>query len=144
MSLIEQRHPRLGRLMQLWRAQHRGDALPPASAVVGPALADLAPATVLVSRSANGTDDLTITQSGSEVDALYGEALAGAPVQRLAPGRGDAAQEALSAIETARPVVIEDELSLESGRRRVARLYLPLANDDGSADGVLCGVVAVS
>ena len=143
MSLIERRHPRLGRLLQLWRAQHRGDALPPVSAVVGPALADLAPATVLVSRAANRADELTIMQSGSEVDALYGEALAGAPVERLAPGRADAIQEALSAIETARPVVVEDELPLQSGRRRVARLYLPLANEDGSSDGVLCGVVAV-
>lgn len=144
MSLIEQRHPRLGRLVQLWRAQHRGEALPPASAVGGPALADLAPVTVLVTRSGNGSDQLTITASGSEVDALYGESLAGAPVQRLAPGRDDAAQEALSAIETARPVVIEDELRLGDSCRRVARVYLPLANDDGSAGGVLCGIVPVN
>ena len=144
MSLIEQRHPRLGRLMQLWRAQQRGGALPPVSAVDGHALADLAPATVLLTRSLEGSDELIISASGSEVDALYGESLSGASVRRLAPGRGDAVQEALSAIETARPVVIEDELRLAGGRRRVARLYLPLANDDGSADGVLCGVVAIS
>lgn len=144
MSLIEQRHPRLGRLVQLWRAQHRGEALPPASAVGGPALADLAPVTVLVTRSGNGSDQLTITASGSEVDALYGESLAGASIQRLARGRGDAAQEALSAIETARPVVIEDELRLGDSRRRVARVYLPLANDDGSVGGVLCGIVPVN
>ncbi len=143
MSLVEQRHPRLGRLIDVWRAQHRGGALPCASAVVGPALDDLAPATVLVTRSADGANRLTISESGSEVDALYGERLAGAPIERLAPGRGDAAQEALSAIETARPFVIEDELRVDGRCRRVARLYLPLANEDGSAGGVLCGVVTV-
>ncbi len=143
MSLVEQRYPRLGRLIELWRAQHRGDALPPVSAVVGPALADLAPTAVLVTRSALSSDELTIAASGSEVDALYGEPLVGAPIERLAPGRGDAAQEALSAIETARPVVIEDELRVDGRCRRVARLYLPLASEDGSAGGVLCGVVAV-
>lgn len=143
MSLVEQRHPRLGRLIELWHAHRRGEALPSACAVVGPALADLAPATVLVTRSADGSDQLTITASGSEVDALYGGPLAGAPVQRLAPGRGDAAEEALAAIATSRPVVIEDELRLGGNRRRVARVYLPLANEDGCADAVLCGVVAV-
>jgi len=40
--------------------------------------------------------------------------------------------------------VIEDELRVGDRRRRVARLYLPLANADGSTDRVLCGVVAVS
>lgn len=143
MSLLDERHPRLGRLMQLWRAQQRGEALPPASAVVGPALEDLAPATVLVTRLTNGSDELVIASSGSEVDALYGESLAGAPVRRLGSARGDAADEAMSAIESARPVVIEDELHLDRGRRRVARLYLPLSNDDGTPDGVLCGVIAV-
>lgn len=144
MSLIEHRYPRLGRLMQLWSAQCRDDAPPFASAVLGPGLEDLAPATVLVMRAENGSERLTITVSGSEVDALYGESLAGAPVQRLAPDRGNAVEEALSAIETARPVVIEDEFCANGDRRRVARVYLPLVNDDGSADGVLCGIVAVN
>ncbi len=143
MSLIEQRYPRLGRLVQLWRAQCRDHAPPFASAVLGPGLADLAPATVLMTRAENGSERLTITVSGSEVDALYGESLTGAPVRRLAPDSGDAAEEAMSAIETARPVVIEDEFRVDGDRRRVARVYLPLANDDGSTDGVLCGIVAV-
>ena len=144
MSLIEERHPRLGRLMQLWRAQRCGEALPPASALAGPALADLAPATVLVTRTPDRSDGLTITASGSEVDALYGESLVGASVERLGSERGDAANEAWSAIESSRPVVIEEDLRVGNGRCRVARLYLPLANDDGKPDGVLCGVVTVA
>ncbi len=50
----------------------------------------------------------------------------------------------MSAIETARPVVIEDEFRIGGDRRRVARVYLPLTNDDGSAARVLCGIVAVT
>ena len=144
MSLIAQRHPRLGRLLEFWRAHCQGEALPPASALAPAALAELAPLTVLIARAANGSDRLTITASGAEVDALYGESLTGAPAARLTPARGDAEQEARSALETARPVVIEDELRAHGRPCRVARVYLPLANDEGSADSVLCGVAAVS
>ena len=144
MSLIEQRHPRLGRLMKVWRAHCRDEALPPASALAPAALADLAPITVLIASTANGARQLTIAASGAEVDALYGESLAGAPVARLTPMRGDAEAEAKAAIETARPVVIEDELRAHGRACRVARVYLPLANDDGSPDGVLCGVAAIA
>ena len=144
MSLIAQRHPKLGRLMQLWRSHCRGAALPPASALEPAALAELAPLTVLITRTANGADRLTITASGAEVDALYGESLTGAPAARLTPARGDAEQEAWSAIETGRPVAVEDELPADGRRTRVARLYLPLASDDGSPYGVLCGVAALS
>jgi hypothetical protein len=143
MSLIEQRHPRLGELMRLWRTHHRGDVPPCANTLDGAALAELAPATVLVTLASDGADRLTIATSGSEVDALYGEALAGAPVERLAPGRSDAAAEAWSAIESGRPVTVEDDLRIDGRRRRIARMYLPLTKDDGSADGVLCGIVAV-
>jgi len=140
MSLIEQRHPKLGQLLRVWQSHFNGDGLPSARTLVGDALSDLAPSTVLLRSIDNAGDRLTIATSGAEVDALYGEALTGAPVERLAPLRGDAGSEARSAIETARPVVIEDELRVGDGRQRVARLYLPLAN----ADGVLCGIVAVS
>lgn len=143
MSLIEQRYPRLGQLMDLWLQHRRDGGPPPASAITVDALGDLAPATVLVVRAGGEAERLTIAASGSEVDALYGEPLAGAPVERLAPVRGGAAEEALAAIETAQPVTIEDELSVGDRHHRVARVYLPLANDDGSPDGVLCGVVAV-
>ena len=144
MSLIEQRHPKLGQLLRVWQSHCQGDGLPSANALVGDALSGLAPSTVLLRPTDNAADRLTIATSGAEVDALYGESLTGAPVERLAPGRGDADSEARSAMETARPLVIEDELRVGDRRLRVARLYLPLANDAGSADGVLCGIVAVS
>ena len=99
---------------------------------------------MLLTRDDDGAKSLTIAASGADVDALYGEPLTGASVDRLAPRRGDAHREAWSAIETARPVVIEDDLTVGGERRRVARLYLPLVNDDGSTDGVLCGVVAAA
>lgn len=144
MTLIEQRHPRLGRLVQVWRRHCDGESLPSARAFAPAALADLAPLAVLITRTTNGARQLTIAASGTEVDALYGESLAGASAMRLAPTRGDAEEEAWSAIETARPVVIEDELRTHGRPCRIARVYLPLANDDGSPDGVLCGVSAVS
>ena len=142
MSLIEQRHPKLGQLLRVWRAHCDGASLPSGGLLTRETPAELAPSTVLLTRDDDGADGLTIAASGAEVDALYGEPLAGAPVDRLAPRQGDAYREAWSAIETARPVVIEDDLTVGGERRRVARLYLPLATDDGLADGVLCGVVA--
>lgn len=144
MTLIEQRHPKLGRLVALWRARCNGESLPPVSALAADTLAELAPLTVLIARPSNGADRLTITASGADVDALYGESLTGAPAARLTPARGDAEEEVQTAIETARPVVIEDELRTHGRHCRIARVYLPLANDDGSPDGVLCGVVAVT
>ena len=143
MSLIEQRYPRLAQLMELWLRHRRDDGLPPASALVAQVPAETASATLLLVLEGAHGQRLTIETSGSEVDALYGEQLAGAPVERLAPVRGGAAEEALAAIETARPVTVEDELHVGGCRRRIARMYLPLAADDGSPDGVLCGVVAV-
>lgn len=142
MSLIAERHPRLGQLLRLWRSRCAGEALPVAATLDASALADLAPMTVLLTRGGDGADRLTIATSGAEVDALFGGALAGAPVGRLASVRGDAGQEAWTAIETARPVALEDDVRVGDRRTRVARLYLPLANPDGSADGVLCGLVA--
>ena len=144
MSLIEQRHPKLGQLLRVWRAHCHDETLPSVGLLTLETLAELAPSTVLLTRDGDGAESLTIASSGAEVDALYGEPLAGAPVDRLAPRQGDAHREAWSAIETARPVVIEDDLTVDGQRRRVARLYLPLVNDDGSADGVLCGVVAAT
>ena len=144
MTLIEQRYPKLGRLMRLWDSHRQGVALPPASALHPDRLADLAPLTVLLMRERGDDDTLSIASSGAEVDSLYDLALTGAPARDLAPVRGDAEQEARSAIETGRPVLIEDELRSEGRRQRVARLYLPLASDDGTPGGVLCGVVAVS
>ena len=144
MGLIEQRHPKLGQLLRVWRAHCSGESLPSVGQLTRDTPAELAQSTVLLSRVGGAAEDLTIAASGAAVDALYGEPLTGAPVERLAPRRGDAHREAWSAIETARPVVIEDNLTVCGERRRVARLYLPLCNDEGSPDGVLCGVVAVA
>ena len=144
MSLIEQRHPRLGQLLRVWRAHCHNEKLPSVGPLTCETPAELALSTVLITPAGDGTKDLMITASGAEVDALYGEPLTGAPVGRLAPRQGLASREALSAIETARPVMIEDDLTVCGERRRVARLYLPLANDDGVAGSVLCGVVAAA
>ena len=139
MALIDQRHPILGRLMRMWQSHQRGEA-PPVASALGPAeLADLADLTVML---APAEPELRITASGRAVDALYGAALTGATAARLSPARDDAEMEARLAMCTGRPLLIEDEVGGE--RRRVARLYLPLCNDDGTPDGVLCGIVAVT
>src|ERR1700730_14899752 len=122
MALIEQRHPAFERQMVLWRSCRVGEALPRVSALGPDQLADLAPVTVLLARRSDGPEVFTIVASGAEVDALYGAPLIGAPAGRLAPVRGDAEQEALSAVETTRPVLIEDDLRAAGRRRRVARL----------------------
>ncbi|MEH3158372.1 MAG: hypothetical protein PGN08_05185 [Sphingomonas taxi] len=139
MGLIEERHPAFKRLMRLWRDAQVSEAPPPSSGLDRSALADLADVTVtLVCDDA----DVRIAESGDAVDALYEVALGGASAERLTPKRGGAAEEALAASRSGRPLLIEDELP--SPRRRIARLYLPLSNDDGSPDGVLCGVVAIA
>lgn len=143
MALIEQRHPAFGDLMRLWRARSVDGALPLASALVPAELAELADVTVMLALE-NGGEALVIAESGDGVDALYGDSLAGCPAARLSPERDDAEREARTAIETRRPLLIEDELREVDRRRRIARLYLPLANDDGTPDGVLCGVVPVA
>ena len=144
MGLIEQRHPQLGRLLQEWRSHCDGDRPAMASAMVGETFAHVPPSAVLLTRTDDGAGEMMIAASGAEVDDLYGEPLTGAPVERLTPEGGDVVGEARSAIDTARPVVIEETLQIGERRRRVARLYLPLANEDGTVDGVLCGVVAVA
>lgn len=143
MTLIEQRHPAFERLMRVWRSQQTGAALPAASAVEPAVPADLAALTVTLAE-ANGEPALRIRTSGAAVDALYGDRLAGAAAARLSPDKDDAEQEARTVMRTGRPLMVEDELSAGERRRRVARLYLPLANDDGTPDGVLCGVVAIA
>ena len=140
MSLIEERHPAFKQLMGLWRGAQLGDLPPRATALGREALGDLARVTVVLTKSEES--QLVIVESGAMVDELYGEALAGRDVASLSASRGDAAEEARSAVETGRPLMIEDEIVGAPRRRRIARLYLPLSNDDGSRDGVLCGIVA--
>ncbi len=143
MGLIEERHPALGALIALWR-ERQSDERPPHASVMVPislaAVADIA--VMIVAERDHGA--LVISDSGAKVDALYGEALAGAGAARLSPERDDAEREARAAISTGRPLLIEDELREDDRRCRIARLYLPLTNDDGSPDGVLCGIVPVN
>jgi hypothetical protein len=120
MTLIEQRYPKLGRLMRLWDSHRQGVALPPASALHPDRLADLAPLTVLLMRERGDDDTLSIASSGAEVDSLYDLALTGAPARDLAPVRGDAEQEARSAIETGRPVRGRDPFGRATATRRPA------------------------
>lgn len=142
MGLIEERHPALGALMALWRDRRSERGPPLASAMWTGALAGAADiAVMIVVEQEHG--GLMIRDSGAQVDALYGAALAGSDASRLSPERDDAEREARSAMESGRPLLIEDELRGFDRRRRIARLYLPLTNDDGSPDGVLCGVVPV-
>lgn len=143
MALIEQRHPAFNGLMRLWRERATDGGLPSASGLKRAELAEFAGVTVMLAQGASG-EGLVIADSGGEVDALYGAALAGRPAARLSPERDDAEREARTAIATRRPLLIEDELCAADRRCRIARLYLPLANDDGSPDGVLCGVVPVT
>lgn len=138
MGLIEERHPAFKRLMRLWREAQVSDAPPPARDLSRSALADLAASTVMIVYDAS---DVRIAESGDAVDALYCTELGGSSAERLTPKQGGAADEALAASRSGRPLLIEDELL--GPRRRIARLYLPLSNDDGSPDGVLCGIVAL-
>lgn len=142
MDLIEERHPALGALIALWR-ERQCDQRPPHASEMGTGLlaqsADIA--VMIVAEQEHGR--LVISDSGAQVDALYGAALAGSGASRLSPERDDAEREARSAMESGRPLLIEDELRGGDRRSRIARLYLPLTNDDGSPDGVLCGIVPV-
>ncbi|WP_066779592.1 hypothetical protein [Sphingomonas sp. CCH5-D11] len=143
MGLIEERHPALGALIAMWRERQSDQRPPFASAMAASSLAGSAGiAVLLVAEREQG--GLVIKDSGAEVDALYGATLAGSGASRLSPERDDAEREARSAIESGRPLLIEDELRGDHRRCRIARLYLPLTNDDGSPDGVLCGIVPVN
>ena len=70
MSLIEQRHPKLGQLLRVWRAHCDGESLPSVGLLTRETPAELAPSTVLLTRDDGGADGLRIAASGAEVDAL--------------------------------------------------------------------------
>lgn len=139
MSLIEERHPAFKQLIGMWREAQASEAPPRASVFGRMTLGDLAAITVTLIREDAA---VRIAESGDLVDALYNDALGGSSAERLTPVRGNAAEEALAASNSGRPLLVEDELT--APRRRIARLYLPLINDDGTPDGVLCGIVAVA
>lgn len=131
LGLIEQRHPALAELLRRWTAvDGRSDALTVAQ------LGAAAASSVRITPGAGGSG-LVLADSGAAVNAIYGAVLDGLSADLLTPGRSDAADEAIMAMESRRPVLMEDG---EPGARR-ARLYLPLAEVDGSVASVLCGVV---
>ncbi len=99
---------------------------------------------VLIGRSGEPPSAWIIEASGAAVDALYDAPLAGKPVDRLTPGRADALREVETALETGRPLLLEDMVALGQRRRRVARLYLPLGDDKDVRAKILCGVVPMS
>lgn len=143
MGLIEERHPALRPLIAIWRERQRDERPPCASVMSSGSLAEVADIAVMIAAE-RGCGALVIIDSGAAVDALYGAALTGSDAARLSPERDDANREARAAIESGRPLLIEDELRGGDRRRRIARLYLPLTNEDGSPDGVLCGIVPVN
>jgi hypothetical protein len=138
MSLIEQRHPLLGRVQALWKSHQQSGDLPRAESLGPATLGDLAAISVILEAS-DRSSELQITYSGVMVEALYETSLVGAAASRLTADRDDSEAEARTALETGRPLLMEDEVRLGERRARLARLYLPLADQAG----VLCGVAEV-
>ncbi len=129
-GLIEQRHPILGALRRAWQEGRMDTGEIPDA---------LAPHIVRLHRD---RDIWHIAASGAAVDLLYGIALTGLPANLLTPGQDDSAIEVDVALESGRPLLLEDDVRLASGDRRVARLYLPLPNLAPAKPVILCGVVA--
>lgn len=139
-SLIGQRHPRLGELLALWQARREDDAPPPVAAFANVPAALSAMIVILVSTP--NENAWRIAGSGDAADAAYGAALAGQPAARLSPGSEDAERETEVTAATGRPLVIENDLVFLGRKKRVARLYLPLA-PEGDCRHVLCGIAGI-
>lgn len=129
-GLIEQRHPILGAVLRAWQE----DCADPAELQEA-----LAP---YVARLGREDGAWRIDSSGAAVDALYGKSLAGAPVTGLTPGSDDGENEADVALESGRPLLVEQDIDLPDGKQRVIRLYLPLTGACAADDAVLCGIVS--
>lgn len=114
--------------------------MPLAEAVTG-RLADLDDVIAVIRRPAESGGVLRIERSGRVVDRLYGAALAGEPVGRLTPSSGDAENEAAIVLGSGRTLMMEDQVQLPGGRTRIARLYLPFADDAGQVAGIVVGIV---
>jgi len=140
MNLVAARYLRLTDLLTLWRSLPR-EEVARASTLDNAILRDLV---VLIGRSGGPSGTWIIEASGAAVDALYDAPLAGKPVDRLTPGRADALREVETALETGRPLLLEDMVDVGQRRRRVARLYLPLGDDRDARAQILCGVVPMS
>ena len=140
MNLVAARYLGLADLLTLWRSLPR-DKVARASTLYNLALSDIV---VLIGRSGEPSSTWIVEASGAAVDELYDAPLAGQPVDRLTPGRADARREVETALETGRPLLLEDMVDVGQRRRRVARLYLPLSGDNDARAQMLCGVVPMS
>lgn len=137
--LMADRHPALGRLYRVWLARGDGAAMPQAENIIG-CLADLDDVIVVIRRPAESDGAVKIERSGKVVDQLYGAALAGESVGRLTPSRDDAENEAAIVFASGRTLMMEDQVQLSDGPARIARLYLPFADDAGRVAGIVIGV----
>lgn len=134
----------LGRLFRVWLARAEGAAMPQAEGITGRLAANLDDVIVLIRRPAESDGILRIERSGKIVDRLYGTALAGEPVARLTPSREDAENEASIVFASGRSLMMEDQVQLPGGPARIARLYLPFADANGQAAGILVGIAKVT
>lgn len=132
--VLERRHPALGELLRLWRAQ-------------GGLSAELGPRALRL--HAPTTAQFDLVDDGRLVPSRVGEGLIilgvterqGAVQPRPVLRQWEIEAEARVALETRSPVLLEDGPLTH----RVARLHLPLfAKIQGNVVGVLCGAVLVS
>jgi hypothetical protein len=128
------RTPLLGQVLAAWGAS---DGAPTWNAL-RVRLGGLAESVCLVTWSSSD-GDAVIAQAGAQAILALGAPLAGQPVEALTPGRADAANEAARAREASQPFTVEDEVGV-GGKRRIARLYLPLNEHPPT---VACAVVRV-
>lgn len=133
------RYPVLGRLYRVWLARGDGAAMPLAENITE-RLADLDDVIAVIRRQADSDGTIRIERSGKVVDRLYGIALAGEPLGRLTPSSEDAENEAAIVFASGRTLTMEDQVQLPDGPARVARLYLPFADDAGRVAGIVIGI----
>lgn len=137
------RHPVLGRLYRVWLARCDGAAMPLAENVTE-RLADLDDVIAVIRRPADSGETMKIERSGKAVDRLYGVALTGEPLSRLTPSREHAENEAAVVFASGRTLMMEDRVQLPDGPARIARLYLPFADDTGRVAGILIGIAVAA
>lgn len=133
------RHPVLGRLYRVWLARCDGAAIPLAENITE-RLADLDDVIAVIRRPADSDGVVKIERSGKIVDRIYGVALTGEPLSRLTPSSEDAENEAAIVFASGRTLMMEDQVQLPDGPARVARLYLPFADDTGRVAGIVIGI----
>lgn len=131
-GLIEQRHPMLGAVLGHWTGADGRSA-----ALTADRLGGLADWVVWIRPDAG--EGLLLADSGAAVRRLFGEGLDGRPAGALSTVEADVGAEAVAAMESRRPLLMEDG----PPERRIVRLHLPITEPDGSVGGVLCAVAEV-